>query len=396
MKRTFPAVAAALFFSTNLFAQHELPELDVLKINQIQVLGSHNSYALPADSILLAHAETLAANRMAQYLDKMTPEQKAHYKEFHPNTMSISESLHYEHPDFATQLNMGLRNLEIDVYYDDKGGRFSNPAGYKYLSKLGINNLSAHNKEGLNTPGFKVFHIADLDFRSHYPTLENALMALKDWSEKHPGHLPIFIQMEAKDKSLPVFDSATTVLPFTKDVYDKLDAVIVNTLGRDKIITPDNVSKGYSSLKEAVTSNNWPTVAASRGKFIFLLLPSTAGMEKGNAYISDKGNLNNRVMFAQSQPEDTFAAFLLQDNAIVRQTEIQQQVKAGYLVRTRSDIETYEAKVNDYSRAQAAFESGAQIISTDFYQDKNTYGTPYKVIMPGGAIARPNPVNAAK
>jgi hypothetical protein len=100
-------------------------------------------------------------------------------------------------------------------------------------------------------------------------------------------------------------------------------------------------------------------------------------------------------MFAQSSPDSEHAAFLLLDNAIVRQEEIQRYVQQGYLVRARADIETYEAKVNDPTRADAAFSSGAQVVSTDFYQPGNAYGTDYYVQMPGGSVARCNPVNGA-
>ncbi|MFM9726241.1 Ca2+-dependent phosphoinositide-specific phospholipase C, partial [Streptomyces scabiei] len=58
------------------------------------------------------------------------------------------------------------------------------------------------------------------------------------------------------------------------------------------------------------------------------------------------------------------------------------------------DIETYEAKVNDMSRAKAAFKSGAQVISTDFYKPGNPYGTSYKVTLPEGVDYLCNPVNA--
>jgi len=82
------------------------------------------------------------------------------------------------------------------------------------------------------------------------------------------------------------------------------------------------------------------------------------------------------------------------DNALVRQKEIAQYVREGYLVRTRSDIETFEAKMNDMTRAEAAFASGAQIVTTDFYRPGNAYGTGYVVRLPGGGAWRCNPVNA--
>ncbi|MCG6197692.1 phosphatidylinositol-specific phospholipase C1-like protein, partial [Anoxybacillus sp. LAT_38] len=55
-----------------------------------------------------------------------------------------------------------------------------------------------------------------------------------------------------------------------------------------------------------------------------------------------------------------------------------------------------EAKINDLSRANQAFRSGAQIVSTDFYKPGNGYGTPYVVRLPGGGDMRCNPINAPK
>ncbi len=72
----------------------------------------------------------------------------------------------------------------------------------------------------------------------------------------------------------------------------------------------------------------------------------------------------------------------------MRAADIRTEVQQGYLVRTRADIETYEAKVNDTSRAAAAFASGAQIVSTDYEKPGNAYGTPYVVRLPGGSVAR--------
>ncbi|WP_454881000.1 Ca2+-dependent phosphoinositide-specific phospholipase C [Sphingobacterium detergens] len=376
--------------------QSELPQLNALKINQIQVLGTHNSYARPVDPRLAAYADPIFAKMMEKMTTLIPADKLASFKEFHPNPMTMSEGLKYDHPSFDVQLDSGIRSLEMDVYYDPTGHRFNKPAGYEVLNSMGVSDLAPYQKEDLEKPGFKMLHIADFDFRSHYATFRGGLKALRNWSDRHPGHLPIFIMVEAKDKGIPIFPNSAEVLPFDEKAFDLLDAEVIEILGKDKLITPDDVRGQYTTLREAVRSGNWPTIKTSRGKFVFLLLPATAGMNLESAYVKDRPNLEKRIMFVQSEPNDSFASFILLDNALVRQNEIQNLVKQGFIVRSRSDIETYEAKINDYTRADAAFNSGAQIISTDFFRPGNGYHTSYYVKLPHGNPARSNPINGRR
>ena len=174
-------------------------------------------------------------------------------------------------------------------------------------------------------------------------------------------------------------------------MFDDLDQEILSVLGRDKLITPDDVIGKYKTLNEAALHKNWPTVRESRGKFIFLMI--TANGPKSTAlYLNGHPSLKGRVAFMRAMPGEDHAAFLLLDNATARKNDIQKYVSQGYLVRTRTDIETYEAKVNDMTMANAAFESGAQVASTDFPRPNNYYGTPYIVRLPGNQVARCNPI----
>lgn len=378
-------------------SENQLPK--DLRINQIQVLGTHNSYAEPVDPNLLDYVSKIIDKSKTTVFDSMDKEQLEFFKEYHPNDISFKESLKYDHPSFDIQLDNGLRSLELDVYYDSTGNRYTNPAGYQYLKSMGVKDLSNHNTTGLDKPGFKVLHMADVDFRSKYPTLKLALQSIKDWSDKNSDHIPLFIMIEAKDMNWPLFENATQVLKYDELAFDLLDKEIVDVIGRDKLITPDDLRGDYSSLKQAIENNNWPLVSQSRGKMIFMLLPSTGGAnQKESVYVKNRPNLEGRIMFVQSKESDSYGCFLLLDNAIVRQEDIKKYVLKGYLVRTRSDIDTYEAKVNDYTRAKAAFSSGAQVISTDFFsKDYNPYQSGYFVEMPGELKqVRINPVNYKK
>jgi hypothetical protein len=366
------------------------------RINQIQVLGTHNSYSLGVDPALLAALGPVIDGYTSKLEQFMKPEQIAEFREYHPNTITWAEGLNYRFPEGLTaQLDAGLRSLEIDVNRDPEGGRFLEPAGYAMLKSKGVSETAflPHDRTDLEKPGFKVFHMTDIDFRSSCNLLTRCLGELKTWSDANPGHAPIFILMEAKDQSLPLLPNPTKVLPFDEAAYNDLDAEIVASLGRDRIITPDDIRGDHATLEAAVRAGAWPRLSVARGKFVFLLL-TAIGTDGLSAYRAGRPNLEGRVAFLRSTPGESHAAFLLLDNATMRQQDIQQRVKEGYLVRARADIETYEAKANDHARAAAAFSSGAQIVSTDFYKPGNGYGTDYVVTLPGGKDWRCNPVNA--
>ena len=83
------------------------------------------------------------------------------------------------------------------------------------------------------------------------------------------------------------------------------------------------------------------------------------------------------MAFVQGRPGMAHTAFLLFDNALTRQAAIRDAVARGYLVRTRADIDTADARRNDPTRREAALASGAQIVSTDYLTTPNVHGTAY-------------------
>src|SRR5690606_38780455 len=93
--------------------------------------------------------------------------------------------------------------------------------------------------------------------------------------------------------------------------------------------------------------------------------------------------------------------FILLNNPLSTLTQIQQLVSQGFIVRTRADSDTKEARTGNHNRMQTAFSSGAQIISTDYYQPDPRHKTEpqnwsnYRVIFPDGTSFRINPVSAA-
>lgn len=375
----------------------EAPRTDEVRLNQIQVIGTHNSYSQGVDPQLLAMVDATLGPKLAAFAKAMPEKMKADWQEYHPNFTSMSEGLNYRYTTLTDQLDAGMRSLEIDINNDPQGGRYAHPAGLAALRAKGVKDgqMLPYDATDMEKPGLKVFHVADLDVRSSCNLFTRCLKQLRAWSDAHPDHAPIFILVEAKSDALPVFPNATPPLAFDRAAFDEMDQSIFREIGRDKLVIPDDVRGRHPTLEAGVLAHNWPTLAKSRGKFVFLLLTAMDPRALA-AYHAGRENLEGRAAFLRATPGQSYAAFLLLDNADVRAREIPERVKQGYLVRARADIETYEAKVDDLGRANRAFASGAQIVSTDFYKPGNAYGTNYVVRLPGGGEARCNPVNAPK
>ena len=90
--------------------------------------------------------------------------------------------------------------------------------------------------------------------------------------------------------------------------------------------------------------------------------------------------------------DQPYAAYMTLNEAHTDTADIQAMVKAGFLVRTRADADTKEARANDTKRRELAFQSGAQVVSTDYRHPDARFANDYQVRLPGGAITVCNPV----
>ena len=328
-------------------------------MNHLQVIGSHNSYKLEIQ------------NELFNILLEERPE---------------LIGLDYEHLPLHEQLDLGLRKLELDIFHDPKGGRYSSPAGNDLLRQLGVEPLDYDPEGKMIQPGFKTLHVQDIDFRSSCLLLSECLTELKSWSEVNPDHIPIVVTMNVKTD--PVDDTSSVVpLPFTSSAYDSLDQLITEVIGKDNLITPLQIKGKYASLNEAILSRGWPKLDDVKGKFLFVL---DEPMEKCNTYI-DNGDREDRIFFINAPAGHPFSAFLIMNDPVKDEKLIEQRVREGYIVRTRADADTKEARVNDYSRFEAAKRSGAHYISTDYYYETRTNAT-FKIEFENNSFQRKNPV----
>ncbi len=110
-------------------------------------------------------------------------------------------------------------------------------------------------------------------------------------------------------------------------------------------------------------------------------------------YRGARKSLEGRAMFVNIEEGSPAAGYITLNEPIKENARIQAAVKAGFIVRTRADADTWEARKNDTAPREAAFASGAQYVSTDYMHPDARFG-PYEARLPGGGVARQSPVVA--
>ena len=332
-----------------------------VRLNHLQVVGTHNSYHLEASP-----AES-AIRRDAGYDDSL---------------------LAFSHPPVSEQLDGQLvRQLEFDLFADPRGGRYAAPRLRALAGEPAYDPI-------MREPGTKVLHIQDYDYRSNCLTLVRCLRAVRAWSRSHRRHVPLAIVLDLKDEPLPPALSATVPPPWTAARMDDLEAEIRSVFRRRELIVPDDVRGRRRSLRTAVLRDGWPPLSRARGKVMFLMANRDPYRSR---YVAGHPRLAGRILFPNSSPARSDAAFMeVDDPRGVRERRIRRLVRRGFVVRTRADADTIEARVNDVGRAEAALASGAQWVSTDFPAAGTAthLGSPYFVALPGAVPARCNPVTA--
>lgn len=335
----------------------------VLRMNQIQVLGTHNSYHIqPRDSIL----EALALF----------------------DSQELADSLEYTALPLREQFDKGVRQLELDIFADPNGGLYSMRRGLRVVGDDPVSGLPE-----LDEPGMKVLHVQDIDFETHCLTFAACLTSIKEWSDSHSRHLPITVMLEAKEEVIsdPLDLGFVIPLEFGPDEVAEIDNEILALFPAGQLITPDDVRGEADSLEEAVLNGGWLTLAEARGRVMFVFLNKSAARDH---YIDGHPSLRGRVMFTNSDEGNPEAAWFNVNNAQNDGQRIRELVAAGYMVRTRADEETQQAREGDYSLQEAAFESGGQFVSTDYVVPEPDFGTGYFAAVPGGYVGRCNPISA--
>lgn len=264
------------------------------------------------------------------------------------NGERVIDDWNYEHAPLGEQLGShGVRAIELDVHWDAE------------IQRL------------------RVYHLDLIDPRSTCDRFLDCLVELRRFSDAHPGHHPIFVQIEPK--------SSAGVTP--TELGDALDAEIRAVFGPELLVTPDLVRGDAETLAAAIAAEGWPTLGEVRGRVLFFL---DCDRDFCVEYAGD--GLEGRVAFVDSEPGDAFAAVRVMNTP---GEDVREAVMAGFLVRTRA-ISMPDALEADAATLHAeldlALASGAHIISTDVPVPRDDVAL--HVAIPAGTPSRCNPITA--
>jgi len=330
------------------------------RITDLRLLGTHNSYHVAPDPFTLGlMAAVVPAEARANDVTQRP---------------------------LAEQLDRGLRHVELDCYLDPQGGLFAEPFALTFAARTGAAAPALDHAAELAAPGIKVLHSPGFDFRTTVPSLAAALGQLRAWSDAHPGHVPLFVLVECKEDSF----APTRPVPWDEAGFAELEQTILGVFARERILTPDDVRGTSATVREAVVTRGWPSIDAARGKVCFLLDNEGALRDR---YLAPAPGLAGRLLFASVPRDHAAAAFMKRNDPVAGHDEIRALVAAGFMVRTRADAGTVEARANDGSRRDKALASGAQLVSTDFPEPDPRFGD-YHVSLPPPPEPPPAPRTA--
>lgn len=303
------------------FADFDLQQAfdDGVKFNEVAFLGTHNSYQI------LATAPKRASYKFLKFI----------------TFGAVYDKSEFEMDTLTTQLENGIRNLEIDIETVDDG-----------------NNVS-----------FIVTHDPIFDNVSSCYDFAKALEEIKLWSDNNPDHLPVTIIIEPKSKVTNI----NNMKDFSLEYANALGETVENVLG-DTLLTPDQMMRDYASFEEMRMADDWLILEETLGKVMVLL----HDCDVTDDYIAQDETIKSLPIFPMLRFEDidkSYTSFILDNDPESAVNNNPTSIGSyNVIVRTRAD------SYPNFSDERYAYtdECGSQIITTDYpprtvRQDQHTY-----------------------
>jgi hypothetical protein len=273
-----------------------------VRIDQIQVLGTHNSYHLRPD-----------------------------------RAMAATDASNYAHPPLDQQLDRGIRGLEVDiqnapdfpVYHSIIVDQSSNCPTLAACLETVATWSSAH--------------------RDHLP-----LTIFLELKEIPTNTNPVLQQ------AIDSFVAANGLKMWDASSIDAVDSAVRRAFGK-RLLTPDQVRGSAKTLRGALATKGWPTLTRARGRVMVILNSD----RHHDLYVQATPTLQGRSMFVlTTTPTAPWASFVAVDQPDA--SAIGKFLRQGLMVRTQADADGVEARANDRTRATQALASGAQVVATDY------------------------------
>ncbi len=278
-----------------------------VRFNEVAFLGTHNSYKSGA-----------------------TEEYKKLYDALDVATFGLvgSETADFAADTLTKQLEVGIRNLEIDI---------ETVVGDEIY--------------------FAVSHMPYLDNVSSCYDLALALEEIKLWSENNPNHLPVSVIIEPKRAVVPIGG----MRGFNIEYANILDNLVREIMG-DELLTPADMMGDYASFGEMRENDGWLPLGETMGKVLVLLHDCSAT----DKFIKEDQTIKSRAMFPVLRYEDrnkSYTSFILDNEPDIALRHEQENIgDCNLIVRTRAD------SFPNFSdeRYELIAQCSSQIISSDY------------------------------
>lgn len=222
-----------------------------------------------------------------------------------------------------------------------------------------------------------VYHLPLLDEGTTCARFIDCLQVMKDWSDSNPAHHLLVTLVEPKDVWNP---------DWGPDFLTQMDEDLRSVWPEDRLLTPDDLQRDTTSVREGLLAYGWPTLGELRGQALFVLHDHE---EYREVYTDGLSTSAGRALFPDAFGDLSlpFAAVHSINDAVGGAEAISAAHAAGHLVRTMADGEGEAGR-------DLALASGANFVTTDWPEPQP--GTGYVVEIPGGTPSRCNPLGAAE
>jgi hypothetical protein len=286
------------------------PEDGSLRVNQMQVLGTHNSY----------HVRP-------------------------PRELVPNEPADYAHPALDEQLAQGVRSLEIDV---------QNAPTFPVYHSIIVDQAS-------NCPTLAAC-LATVERWSRANPGHAPLTIFLELKQLPTNSNPIV------QKVIDDFVNQNELAPWDAAALDRLDTTVRRVFKRD-LVTPDEVRGKQPTLRSAITSSGWPTLGKTRGRVMVIFNSETMRA----TYLEGRPSLQGRPMFVIA-PDARLPSAAFVSVPLPNPATIEPLLQQHMIVRTQADADAVEARADDLTRAANAIQSGAQVVATDYPVPDPTIG----------------------